>query len=84
MIMARSAPANFVVCVRNDSHPVSRELFKVYRALPDAEAVKHRLLRILDESAEDDLYPAALFVSLELPTAVKRAFAKRDKVRTAV
>ena len=41
--------------------------------LRDADAEKHGLLRIIDESGEDYLYPKACFRSIALPQAVKKA-----------
>jgi hypothetical protein len=67
----------FVVCVRNTGYPVSLELRKIYQALPDAAAEAHGLMRVIDESGQDYLYPRTFFVALDLPqtvaTAVRRA-----------
>ena len=41
--------------------------------LRDVAADKHDMLRIIDESGEDYLYPKAFFRSIALPQAVKRA-----------
>jgi hypothetical protein len=41
--------------------------------LHDAAAEKHGLLRVVDESGEDYLYPKALFRSIALPQSVKKA-----------
>jgi len=67
----------FVVCVRNTGYPASLELRKIYQALPDADAEAHNLVRVIDESGEDCLYPEKFFLALELPqgvaTALRRA-----------
>jgi hypothetical protein len=63
----------FVVCVRNKGYPASLELRKIYQSLPDEEAEGHGLLRVIDESGEDYLYPEKFFIPLELPQAVQRA-----------
>ena len=42
-------------------------------ALHDATADQHDMLRIVDESGEDYLYPKAFFRAIALPQAVKRA-----------
>jgi len=47
----------------------------VYRRLPDPEAESHNMLRIIDEDkSEPDgyLYPASMFVPVELPEEAKR------------
>jgi hypothetical protein len=50
------------------------ELRKIYQVIPDARAVEHRLIRVVDESGEDYLYPADYFVPIELPQAVEKVF----------
>ena len=71
--MARSQAKQLVVCVSNEGYPASLEPRKIYVALPDADAEKHGLIRIVDESGDDYLYPKTLFRSIALPQAVKRA-----------
>jgi hypothetical protein len=62
-----------VVCIDNKGYAASLEKRKIYIALRDTEAEKHGLLRIVDESGEDYLYPKASFRSIALPQAVKKA-----------
>ena len=49
-----------VTCIRTDEH-ASLKLYGVYRVLPDEVAAKHQLIRVVDESGEDYLYPASYF-----------------------
>lgn len=63
----------FVICVRNEDYPASLELWKVYRVLPDENASRHQLIRVVDESGEDYLYPEGFFAPVELPRAVEEA-----------
>ena len=63
----------FVVCVRNEGYEVSLELRKIYQAIPDTSAERHQLLRVIDESGEDYLYPQNFFLPIELPKAVEKA-----------
>jgi hypothetical protein len=51
------------------------ELRKIYQALPDQQAERHRLIRVIDESGEDYLFPDTCFISIELPSSVARAIA---------
>ena len=44
--------------------------------VPDAGAARHNLIRVIDESGEDYLYPAGYFVALRLPTNVKLALSQ--------
>jgi hypothetical protein len=70
--MKRREP-QFVVCVRNDVNPVSLELRKIYEVIPDPKAIKLNLVRVVDESGEDYLYPMDFFVPIKLPQATGRA-----------
>ena len=59
-----------MICVRNDQHLTSLELRKLYQAIPDERASKRNLIRIIDESGEDYLYPEDYFVAVKLPQNV--------------
>ena len=63
----------FVICIRNYGYLASLELRKIYQVLPDEKAVKHGLIRIIDESGEDYLFSAEFFVAIDLPEVVERA-----------
>jgi hypothetical protein len=71
--MTNTQAKQLVVCVDNDGHAVSLEKRKIYVALRDAAAEKRNMLRIVDESGEDYFYPKALFRSIALPQAVRKA-----------
>lgn len=70
--------ARFAICVRNVGVAASLELRKVYRLVADSEAASQGLVRVVDESGEDYLYPDTFFVPIEVPKAAARAFAKRS------
>ena len=69
--MPRTRPY-FAVRLRNLGYEVSLEVRKLYEVVPDAGSEAHGLVRIIDESGEDYLYPADLFRRLDLPTALER------------
>jgi hypothetical protein len=69
----KASAKNFVVCVDNDGYPAALETRKIYVVLRDALAEKRGLLRVIDESGEDYLYPAVLFREIALPDLVKKA-----------
>jgi hypothetical protein len=71
--MAKLTSKQFVVCVDNEGYPASLEKRKIYLALRDPSAEKHGLIRVVDESGDDYLYPKTLFRSIALPSALKRA-----------
>ncbi len=67
--------SEFVICINNESNLASLIVGKVYRRLPDPKAEAHDMLRIIDEDlSEPDgyLYPASMFVPVELPEKAKR------------
>jgi hypothetical protein len=63
-----------VVCVQNEGNEVSLQLWKIYKPLRDPDARAEGLLRIVDESGEDYLFPEENFVPIELPIEVKKPF----------
>ena len=52
-----NAQSQFVVCINNEGCPASLELRKIYRTLPDEKDARHSLVRVVNESGEDYLYP---------------------------
>ena len=71
--MARTRVKQLVVCVENAGYAASVEKRKIYIALRDDAAEKHNMIRIIDESGEDYLYPKTSFREIALPQAVKKA-----------
>ncbi len=61
----------FAICIANTEYPAALEVRKIYQVLPDADAARYHYLRIIDESGEDYLYPAAYFVPIDLPQSVQ-------------
>jgi hypothetical protein len=66
----------FVLCVRNEGYPASLERRKIYSVIRDAAAARHSLMRVIDESGEDYLYPADYFIALRLPANVRLALSE--------
>jgi hypothetical protein len=73
--MPRSS-GRYVICVRSGSYRASLQPRKVYRVLDDPTAEARSLLRVVDESGEDYLFPSDLFVPIELPTKARPAFGR--------
>ncbi len=63
----------FVVCISNEGYPVSLEVRKIYEVVPDSSAGEHRLIRVIDESGEDYLYPHNHFIPIDLPQSIEKA-----------
>jgi hypothetical protein len=73
--MTRTRKKSFVVCLSNDGYAASLEPRKIYVAIRDAGAERNGLLRVIDESGEDYLYPRERFAPLKLPRGLQRALA---------
>ena len=51
-----------VICINSEGYPASLTVDETYPVLPDDEGKKHGLIRVIDDSGEDYLYPEAYFV----------------------
>jgi len=71
----RAAP-RFLICADNKGYTVSLEKRKIYVALPDATALKHGQVRVIDESGKGYLYPKSLFLPITVPQAFRKAILK--------
>jgi len=52
------------------------ELRKLYPVLEDEFAAEHDMIRVVDESGEDYLYPSSYFVRVALPQSVEQTLQK--------
>ena len=73
MTSTKSTAGKLAICVRNTGYEASLERRKIYSVLADPEAKKHKMVRVIDESGEDYLYPEGYFLSVALPPAVRQA-----------
>lgn len=73
MTQQRIADTRFAICIQNDEYPASLERRKIYQVLPDEDAARHQLVRVIDESGKDYLYPASYFLHIDLPASIKDA-----------
>jgi hypothetical protein len=70
--MKNLTPSRFAICLKNKG---SEDLIvrKLYQVLPDEKAEEKGLLRVMDESGEDYLYPANFLFTINLPRKIERA-----------
>jgi hypothetical protein len=71
--MARHPSKQLVVCIDNEGYAASLEKRKIYVALREPATERHGLLRVIDESGDDYLYPKAFFRAIALPQAIRKA-----------
>ncbi|HEV2418924.1 MAG TPA: hypothetical protein VGX94_14100 [Terriglobia bacterium] len=77
------AEKRFVLCIWNEEGETDLEVLKVYRQLPDQEAETEGMIRVIDESGEDYLYPQKYFIPLELPKSVEKIVAAAAELQPA-
>ena len=71
--MSSNSHPRFVICIKNAGYLASLELRKLYEILDDPEAEKDDMIRVIDESGEDYLYPNDRFVAAPLPASIEDA-----------
>ncbi len=74
--MKHTSSIRFAICLKNKG---TEDLIvrKVYQVLPDEPAQQQGLLRIIDESGEDYLYPAGYFYFVDLPQKLSGRYDRR-------
>ena len=73
--MTMNEKDQYFLCVSNDGYSASLHVRTVYRGLRDPEAESHGMKRVVDESGEDYLFPANLFVPIDVPESAAKVFA---------
>ena len=64
-----SEQPRFAICV-DAAGCDDLQIRKLYQLLPDATALTHDYIRVVDDSEEDYLYPAHRFIVFDFPEAV--------------
>jgi hypothetical protein len=68
-----------VVCVSNEGYDASLERRKIYIAFVDREADKLGMMRVVDESGEDYLYPKDYFAEIKIAPHLAKALARSNR-----
>jgi len=71
-----SSSTRFLICISNDGYQASLETRKVYQEIPDPNAEAEGLVRVIDESGEDYLFPKAMFLPVQLSGEASAALLK--------
>ena len=74
-----SEEARFVICIADGGYEDDLKVRTVYQVLPDESAARSDYLRIVDETGEDYLYPANLFVPIRLPREAEQALSIKSR-----
>ncbi len=67
----RTRSLEFLLCLSNRGYGASLIARKLYPQIPDDAASERGLVRVVDESGEDYLFPARLFAPIDLPESVR-------------
>ncbi len=70
----QESEARFAICINDGGYVDDLKVRTVYQVLPDELAARSNYIRVVDETGEDYLYPANLFVPIEVPREVEEAF----------
>lgn len=70
---AQQTHTMFVICVNNTEYTAALELRKIYQVIPDETAATHGLVRVIDESGKDYLYPTSYFIPVSFPPSIQDA-----------
>ena len=76
MLKTKPATSRLWICVENKGYKASLERRKVYVSIPDAGALEHGQVRVVDESGEDYLYPKSLFLPITVSASLRKAILK--------
>ena len=64
----------YVICVENKDYEASLELRKIYRRVFEKSPKQSGLIRVIDKSGEDYLYPEDFFVPVSVPKKAEQIF----------
>ncbi|HMS85762.1 MAG TPA: hypothetical protein PKD12_19125 [Nitrospira sp.] len=76
MLKTKRVASRLVICVENKGYAVSLEKRKIYIAIPDALAIKHGQICVMDATGEDYLYPKSCFLPTTPPASLRKAIRK--------
>ena len=78
-----STGSRYAVCIANGGCDdlIPR---KLYQVICDPRAEADALVRVIDESGEDYLYPAEQFMLIDLPEGIQRALSSKARAVVSV
>ena len=69
----QSTDSTLAICLDNASYEMSLERRKVYPVLPDEDAARNNYIRVVDDTGEDYLFPAGMFILIPVTREVEEA-----------
>lgn len=77
--MAQEINPRFAICISDAGYVDDLKPRTVYQVLPDDSAAKSNYLRVVDETGEDYLFPASLFVFVDVPPEAAKSLTVRTR-----
>lgn len=59
------------VCLSSDGYPTSLVPRRLYQLISDPKATGKGLVRVIDDTGEDYLFPMAMFAEIDLPDQIR-------------
>ncbi len=59
------------VCISSDGYAASLVPRRLYQVLPDEKASHKGLVRVIDDTGEDYLFPTSMFEEIDLPDPIR-------------
>lgn len=70
---SQNTEVRFAICINDGGYVDDLKVRTVYQVLPDESAARSSYIRVVDETGEDYLYPATLFIAIEVPREAAEA-----------
>lgn len=61
----------FAVCISSEGYAASLVPRRLYEMLPDEKASRMGLVRVIDDTGEDYLFPTSMFEEIDLPDPIR-------------
>jgi hypothetical protein len=71
--MGTRSKRRYVVCLSNEGYAASLEVRKLYVRVADPHSERHGMVRVVDESGQDYLYPQRYFAEVSLSSKAEKA-----------
>ena len=64
----------FFMCIANKGHKRELTIHKVYRIISDEEAEKQKMIRTIDDTSKEQLFPSNYFVPVQFTVEAEQSF----------
>lgn len=71
--------SEYLICIKNKDYEASLELRKIYKRIFEKSPQQYGLIRVIDESGEDYLFPEDFFVPVTVPKEAEQLFSSMKK-----